>query len=203
MRKNTEEIVGIYGQQISDLSKTVVALKSKVKYLEDELAERERVPVPRSVVLQMMKYEQQKRNMIAEFKKREQKLLDDIEYYKRYVQESVIINKENKEKPVRDSGVSKLSGGTERVKKPDPVPERKSSGIPKGEAKAEVTSNKVNFGTVAVKKVEEPTERGGGIPKGSTGARFIAEPEPPVEEITTTTKKRRRRRSKKSGSTNS
>lgn len=162
-----ESVAGVYAQQIADMSKTISALKSKVAYLENEIAERDKIPVPRSVVLQLMKYEQQKRNMIEEFKRKENKLKNDIEYFKKYVPVQVIINKESKDKPVREGGVAKMDGGMRRVTPPPPVlPQRKTSGIPKGTAKKEEKSKKQNFG--AMQKAERPEVKqrtGSGIPK--------------------------------------
>ena len=83
-------------QQIIDLNRMVVALRSKISLLERELEERNKIPVPKSVVNQIVQQEAKIR-----------KLEGDIKYYKKHVPTQVIINRENKEKPTRSGGIPK------------------------------------------------------------------------------------------------
>jgi septal ring factor EnvC (AmiA/AmiB activator) len=94
----TDEVLGLYTQQseqqIIDLNKTIVALRTKVAYLEKQIQEYEKVPVPRTVIDQILQLEAKNRKLEA-----------DIAHYKKFVPVQVIINKENKEKPTRKGGI--------------------------------------------------------------------------------------------------
>jgi len=81
-------------RQLVELNKTIVALRGQIAELENELSARDKIPVPRSVVQQIMEMEAIIRRQHA-----------DLEYYKKYVPVQVIINKENKEKPTRKGGI--------------------------------------------------------------------------------------------------
>jgi len=83
-------------QQIIDLNRTIVALRSKIALLEKELEERNRIPVPRTVVNQIVQQEAKIR-----------KLEDDLKFYKNHVNPQIIINRENKAKPTRSGGIPK------------------------------------------------------------------------------------------------
>ena len=83
-------------QQIIDLNRTIVALRSKIALLEKELEERNKIPVPRTVVDQIVQQEAKIR-----------KLEDDLKYYKNHVNPQIIINRENKAKPTRSGGIPK------------------------------------------------------------------------------------------------
>ena len=95
---DAEEIKEIYAkhtdQQIIELNKTIVALRTKISYLEKRIEEYEKVPVPRPIVEQ-----------IVHLEAKNKKLEKDIEYYKKFVPVQVIINKENKEQPTRRGGL--------------------------------------------------------------------------------------------------
>ena len=58
------EILTTYAEQtekqIIDLNRTIVALRTRVAMLEKELEERNRIPVPRTVVEQIVDMEQKK-----------------------------------------------------------------------------------------------------------------------------------------------
>ena len=92
------EILNTYAEQtekqIIELNKIIVALRSKVAILEKELEARDKVPIPPSVVKQIME---------LEIKNQKQEEL--IKYYKKHVNPQVIINKENQEKPTRRGGI--------------------------------------------------------------------------------------------------
>jgi len=83
-------------QQIIELNRTIVALRSKVAMLEKEIEERNKIPVPRLVQQQFIEQEAKIR-----------KLESDLEYYKRYVAPQVIINRESKKKSTRRGGIPK------------------------------------------------------------------------------------------------
>ena len=83
-------------QQIIDLNRTIVALRSKVALLEKELDERNKIPVPPTVI-----------NQIIEQEAKIRKLEDDLKFYKNHVNPQIIINRENKAKPTRRGGIPK------------------------------------------------------------------------------------------------
>ena len=93
-----QEILSTYAEQtekqIIDLNRTIVALRTRVAVLEKELEERNRIPVPRTVVEQ-----------IVDMERKIRKLEDDLKYYKNHVPTQVIINRENKNKPTRKGGL--------------------------------------------------------------------------------------------------
>ena len=92
------EILTTYAEQtekqIIDLNRTIVALRTRVAMLEKELEERNRIPVPRTVI-----------DQIVEMERKIRKLDDDLKYYKKFVPTQVIINRENKDKPTRKGGL--------------------------------------------------------------------------------------------------
>jgi hypothetical protein len=94
------EILTTYAQQtenqIIDLNRTIVALRSRIALLEKELEERNRIPIPRLVQQQFIEQEAKIR-----------KLEDDLKFYKNHVNPQIIINRENKEKPIRRGGLPK------------------------------------------------------------------------------------------------
>jgi seryl-tRNA synthetase len=108
--KDAEEIVAIYEKQtekqIIDLNKIIVALRTKIDYLENknkelqeelqkEKNEREKIPVPKSIIYQ-----------IVDLKNEIKKLNDDLIYYKSYIPAQIVLNRENKNKPTRSGGLN-------------------------------------------------------------------------------------------------
>ena len=93
-----QEILSTYAEQtekqIIDLNRTIVALRTRVAVLEKELEERNRIPVPRTVVEQ-----------IVDMERKIRKLENDLKNYKNHVPTQVIINRENKNKPTRKGGL--------------------------------------------------------------------------------------------------
>jgi regulator of replication initiation timing len=95
---NAEEVFDLYrlsqGEQIKQLSETIVILNTKISYLEKKLREtieeNERLPVPRSIEVE-----------IEKLVKQNKKLEKDITYYKKHVPVQLIINRESKDKPKR------------------------------------------------------------------------------------------------------
>ena len=92
------EILTTYAEQtekqIIDLNRTIVVLRTRTAMLEKELEERNRIPVPRTVVEQ-----------IVDMERKIRKLENDLTYYKKFVPTQVIINRENKDKPTRKGGL--------------------------------------------------------------------------------------------------
>lgn len=81
-------------QQIQDLNKIIIAFRTRVAMLEKQLEEREKVPVPQTVIKQ-----------IADLELKNKKLTEELEYYKKFVPIQVIINRENKKEPTRRGGL--------------------------------------------------------------------------------------------------
>ena len=79
---------------VLELSRAVAELKQKNKKLLEELDAREKLPVPKTIVQQIVEMEAIIRKQQA-----------DIEYYKKYVPVQIIINKQTKEKPTRKGGL--------------------------------------------------------------------------------------------------
>jgi hypothetical protein len=81
-------------RQLVELNKMIVTLRTRVAELESELAARDRLPVPKTIIQQIVEMEAIIRKQQA-----------DIAYYKKHVNPQIIINKENKEKPTRRGGL--------------------------------------------------------------------------------------------------
>jgi hypothetical protein len=102
--EDAENVLNLYAHQtekeISDLNKTIVALRAKISLLEISLTEeRERaksLPIPPSIMSQ-----------IAALNDTVNEKDKEIEYYKKFVQPSVIINRKSKEAPTRSGGLKK------------------------------------------------------------------------------------------------
>jgi hypothetical protein len=98
------DILNLYAKQtekeISELNKTIIALRAKIgilsQSLEDERDRVKRLPIPPSIMSQ-----------IAELNDTIRSKDKEIEYYKKFVQPSVIINRKSKEAPVRGGGLKK------------------------------------------------------------------------------------------------
>lgn len=84
--------------EIAELNKIIVALRSKIvilsEALEGERARAESIPVPPSVISQ-----------VATLQDTINKKQEEIDYYKKYVSDSVIINKERIIPPTRRGGL--------------------------------------------------------------------------------------------------
>lgn len=106
--EDAENVLSLYAHQtekeINELGKTIVALRAKIRLLEislekeqeNVLKEKERVkrlPIPPSIVAQIA-------SMTDALSLKD----EEIEYYKKYVQPTVIINRLSKETETRRSG---------------------------------------------------------------------------------------------------
>jgi len=97
-----ERLLESYSKQteseIAELNKIIVALRSKIvmltEALEGERARSELIPVPPSVISQ-----------VASMHEVINKKQEEIDYYKKYVSDSVIINKERIVPPTRKGGL--------------------------------------------------------------------------------------------------
>ena len=83
-------------QQLVELNKIIVSLRSKIVELEEELRIKEEVPLPKTIIQQIMEME-------AIIRKQQ----NDLEYYKKHVPVQIIINKEKQQKPTRKGGIPK------------------------------------------------------------------------------------------------
>lgn len=84
-------------QQILELNKVIVSLRTRIAELEQQLNAKEKMPVPTSIVKQIVEME-------AIIRKQH----SDLEYYKGFVPSQIIINRENKNKPSsRKGGIPK------------------------------------------------------------------------------------------------
>ena len=81
---------------VIELSSLLTTLKAENKKLKSELESKDSLPIPKTIVRQIVEME-------AVIRKQQ----SDIEYYKKYVPVQIIINKEQKEKPTRRGGVPK------------------------------------------------------------------------------------------------
>ena len=85
-------------EEIFFLKKENFDLKNALIDTRKGLKDLEAIPVPPSVIQQVIMLEAENR-----------KLKDDLGYYKKHVQKSVIINRESKAQPVRKGGVLRQS----------------------------------------------------------------------------------------------
>lgn len=81
-------------EQINLLNKVVLALRTKISMLEKELKENENIPVPRTVI-----------NQILELEMKNRKMKDDLNYYLNFVPENVKEKRTNQTKPTRSGGL--------------------------------------------------------------------------------------------------
>lgn len=81
---------------ISELSVQRTKVMMLEKQLERERQEREELPVPKYFI-----------NQVQLLKQQNAKLQEELNYFKKHVPVSVIINRENKEKPTRKGGIPK------------------------------------------------------------------------------------------------
>lgn len=96
--KDSEEVFDVYfsqyNEQVKELNRQIVALKTRNALLQEEIDEFNRLPVPSIVQKEMQK-------LVNENKK----LQEDVKYYKKYVPVQKIINREEKKKPTRSGGL--------------------------------------------------------------------------------------------------
>jgi Tfp pilus assembly protein PilN len=91
-----EDIIGVYVKQIAKLNDENKLLRKEVQSLNTEIQAKDKLPLPKSVVKQIVQME-----AII------QTLQNDLKYYKRFVPKQVIINREKDNNPTRRGGVPK------------------------------------------------------------------------------------------------
>jgi len=93
-----ENILGEYTkqseQQIVELNKIIIALRTKVSVLEKELEELDNIPIPRTVINQLLELENTNR-----------KLRDDINFYLPHIPENVKAKRTKQKAPTRKGGL--------------------------------------------------------------------------------------------------
>ena len=130
---DAEEINRIYRDShsatIKELNDVIVMLRTKVTILEKQLKEQSETAedkIPASVKRKITHLEDLNKNLKENLKERDnlhvpryyetefkkllkenEKLKEDVEYYKSKVPVQIIINRENKEKPTRSGGIPK------------------------------------------------------------------------------------------------
>jgi|SaaInl3SG_22_DNA_1037383.scaffolds.fasta_scaffold24173_3 lipoate-protein ligase A len=130
---DAEEINKIYRDShsatIKELNDVIVMLRTKVTILEKQLKEQSETAedkIPASVRRKITHLEDLNKNLKENLKERDnlhvpryyetefkkllkenEKLKEDVEYYKSKVPVQIIINRENKEKPTRKGGIPK------------------------------------------------------------------------------------------------
>ena len=96
--EDAEEVFGLYTQesenQLVEYNKMIIALRTKVSFLEKQIEEQNNIPVPRTVINQMMELEQKNR-----------KLEEDIKYYMTFVPENVKAKRRKDKAPTRKGGL--------------------------------------------------------------------------------------------------
>ena len=93
-----EEVFGLYTKesenQLVEYNKMIIALRTKVTFLEKQIEEQNKIPIPRTVINQMIELEQKNR-----------KLQDDIKYYMTFVPENVKAKRRKDKEPTRKGGL--------------------------------------------------------------------------------------------------
>lgn len=85
-----DKTIGGFAKQIVKLNEEIESLKLKNKELESELQARDKLPIPKGIVRQVIQME-------AVIKK----LKEDLSFYKKYVSSEIIINREKNDSPRR------------------------------------------------------------------------------------------------------
>lgn len=85
-------------EEVFRLRKENLDLKNALIETRKGLKDLEEIPVPPSVIQQVIQLEAENR-----------KLKDDLGYYKKHVERHVVINRENKAQPVRKGGILRQS----------------------------------------------------------------------------------------------
>ena len=93
-----ENILGEYTKQsenqIVELNKLIIALRTKVSMLEKELEDLDKIPIPRTVI-----------NQVIELEAKNRKLQEDINYYVKFVPQNVKEKREKQKAPTRKGGL--------------------------------------------------------------------------------------------------
>ena len=96
--KDAEEVFGLYTQQSEnqfvEYNKMIIALRTKVTFLEKQIAENEKIPVPRTII-----------NQILELEMKNRKLQDDLKFYSPHIPENVKAKRNKQKAPTRKGGL--------------------------------------------------------------------------------------------------
>lgn len=95
---DAEHIIGEYTkqseQQIVELNKVIIALRTKISILENELKELENIPVPKTVI-----------NQVLELEMKNRKLQEELKFYMPHIPENVKSKRRNEKEPTRKGGL--------------------------------------------------------------------------------------------------
>ncbi len=95
---DAEEVFGLYTKesenQLVEYNKMIIALRTKVTFLEKQIEEQNKIPVPRTVI-----------NQIIELEATNRKLQDDIKYYLKFVPQNVQEKRRKDKAPTRKGGL--------------------------------------------------------------------------------------------------
>jgi len=95
---DAEHIIGEYTkqseQQIVELNKVIIALRTKISILENELKELENIPVPKTVI-----------NQVLELEIKNRKLQEELKFYMPHIPENVKLKRRNEKEPTRKGGL--------------------------------------------------------------------------------------------------
>jgi len=93
-----EEVFGLYTKesenQLVEYNKMIIALRTKVTFLENQIKEQNKIPVPRMIVEQIMELEMKNR-----------KLQDDLKFYSPHIPENVKAKRNKQKAPTRKGGL--------------------------------------------------------------------------------------------------
>ena len=81
-------------EQIIELNKVILALRTKISMLEKEIKEQENIPVPRTVINQVLELEMMNR-----------KLQEELNFYMPHIPENAKAKRRNETKPTRKGGL--------------------------------------------------------------------------------------------------
>lgn len=94
----SHEVVDVYvsenNRHYAELNKLIVELRTRIAFLEHELEERNKLPVPPTVIRQ-----------VSDLQEENRKLKEDLDYFKSLLPESVVINRQSKIKATRRGGL--------------------------------------------------------------------------------------------------
>jgi hypothetical protein len=95
---DAEEVFGLYTKesenQIVEYNKMIIALRTKITFLEKQIEEQNKIPVPRTII-----------NQIIELEQKNRKLQDDLNFYSPHIPENVKAKRNKQKAPTRKGGL--------------------------------------------------------------------------------------------------
>jgi hypothetical protein len=92
------EVFGLYTKesenQIVEYNKMIIALRTKITFLEKQIEEQNKIPVPRTII-----------NQIIELEQKNRKLQDDLNFYSPHIPENVKAKRNKQKAPTRKGGL--------------------------------------------------------------------------------------------------